>query len=203
MKHVKKIFPRLVLSALLIITLTSCGMNGAPRLIKLGVMPKESVCKLAVLPFINETDFELGGLITYRIFMSELLSSGNYVISQEGDILKIYNQLKISHKDAPTFEQVRILADRLDVQLFITGRVIDMAETIIEQESRPSLAVDLQIIQVDPARILWTTYHRSEGERYRKVMHYGMENTITGLAKRVSSEILELWFSEGFNRCMN
>ena len=199
----KKWLKRLIISALLILAVTSCAMNGSPRLIKLGVMPKEKVCRLAVLPFVNETDFELGGLIFYRIFMSELVSSGNYVVSQEGDIRKIYGQLKISHKEAPTFEQVRILADRLNVQLLITGKVVDMAETVIEQESRPSLSVDLQIIQADPARILWTTHHRSEGERYRKVMHYGMENTITGLAKRVSSEIMELWFSEGFNRCMD
>ncbi|MEA2083878.1 MAG: hypothetical protein U9O82_06480, partial [Thermodesulfobacteriota bacterium] len=156
----------------------------------------------AVLPFVNETDFELGGLIFYRIFMSELVTSGNYVVSQEGDIRKIYRQLNITPKEMPTFEQIRILANRLDVQLFVTGRVVDMAEIVGGQESRPSLAVDIRIIQADPARILWTTHHRSEGERYRKVMHYGMENTVTGLAKRVSGEILELWFSEGFNRCM-
>ncbi len=196
------IYTRLAVSALLILAVTSCTINGGPRLIKLGVMPEDRVCRLAVLPFVNETDFELGGLIFYRIFMSELVSSGKYVVSQEGDIRKIYRQLNITPKKMPTFEQVRILANRLDVQLFVTGRVVDMAEIVSGQESRPSIAVDIRIIQADPARILWTTYHRSEGEQYRKVMHYGMENTVTGLAKRASGEILKLWFSEGFNKCM-
>ncbi|MCK5230037.1 MAG: hypothetical protein KAR13_07215, partial [Desulfobulbaceae bacterium] len=89
------LYTRLALSAFLILAVTSCTINGGPRLIKLGVMPEDRICRLAVLPFVNETDFELGGLIFYRIFMSELVSSGNYVVSQEGDIRKIYRQLNI------------------------------------------------------------------------------------------------------------
>jgi TolB-like protein len=192
----------LLLIGLVLLCLSACGPK-VPTLHKSAPLPQEKICRIAIFPFVNETDYPQAGTIFYRIFIAELARTGQFEVAQEGDIREVYRHLKIRPGQQPNIEQMKILGDRLGVRVVITGAVVEMTEVPKAKIVNPTLAVSLKIIDSWADQTLWSTYHRREGERYRKVMHFGVLNTVTSLAHQVSKEILELWFMEGFKGCID
>jgi hypothetical protein len=165
-------------------------------------LPPGSVCRIAVLPFVSESDYPMAGMIAYKVFAAEFQAAGNYLLVQEGDILKIYQQLGVLPGQAPTLEQMQILASRLEAELLITGNVMEMRENSSGQGGvNPMLALEVQIRDGRTGDSLWRTYHRRQGLDYQKVMHFGTISTITGLGQQVSREIINLWLKEGLTQC--
>lgn len=192
----------LLLIGLVLLCLSACGPK-VPTLHKSAPLPEEKICRIAVFPFVNETDYPQAGTIFYRIFVAELARTGQFKVAQEGDVREVYRHLKILPDQQPHMEQMKILGDRLGVRVVITGSVVEMTEVPKAEIVNPTLAVSLKIIDSRTDQTLWSTYHRREGEQYRKVMHFGVLNTVSGLAQQASKEILELWFTEGLKGCID
>lgn len=192
-------FNSLFLILLLFFFLSGCGLP-RPSLQKISSLPPEGACKIAILPFYNDSNYPLGDTLLYRVFVNEMGRMGNFELANEGDIRNIYRQMKIYPSQPLDYEQTMIVADRLGVQLIVIGHIVDMAEEKSGSFVNPILSVNLQIYDANSGRRLWTTYHGREGEQYRKVMHFGVINTISALTQQVSKEIIELWIEEGL-RC--
>lgn len=196
-------FSRIILFIVLAAVIAAFGCvpsSSGPEVNVLGEAPKP-ICRIAVLPFVNTTDYALGDAIVYRIFVAELNRLGVFTVAQEGDVRRILRQMKLTPQETPGHEQTLVLADRLGVDAIITGEIVDMHEEEGAQDSDPLLAVDLKLLATGSNKPLLTTYHRRRGEDYRKVMHFGLVDTMTSLAVRVSDEILEIWFAKGLKPC--
>ncbi|MDX1777205.1 MAG: hypothetical protein R3297_11540 [Desulfobulbales bacterium] len=184
--------------------LLGCAPQQKPTLLKLATLPQEGVCGIAVLPFVNETDFSDGDLIFYRVFTSELNRFGNFELSPEGDVRNTYRKVRLaSGLDAPDFNQLRIIGNYLNVPLLIFGYIKQMEEVKASVDGyMPYLAVNIKIFDVGKGQTIWSTYYDRKGEEYRRVMHFGIVNNITRLSRRSSEAILTLWEKEGFiERC--
>ncbi len=190
---------RLVLS-LTLLCLAACGPK-VPDLVKYASLPDERICRIAVLPFVNETDYPLADTIAYRVFMAELVQTGRFDLAQEGDVREAFRHMRIWPGQQPRIEQIKILGDRLRVGLIITGTVVEMAEVPMAGAVNPVIALSLRIVDPGSGETLWHTYHRRDGEHYRKVMHFGILNTATSLADQVYREVLDLWFKKGLKGC--
>ena len=167
-------------------------------------LPRLDNNQIAVLPFINETEFAQGNILFYRIFLAELVKAGDFEVAQEGDIRNIYRQLHLYLDTSPDYEQMKILGDRLGVELIISGKIIEMLEKEGDDGNvNPSVAINLQLIDVKTGHMIWNTYHHRQGEHYRRIMHFGLESTMTGLVKRVSQEVLHLWINKGLGHYSN
>ena len=196
--------PRLVtVIALSAVVLLVSGCVTSPPTPELSqfTAPAKPICRVAVLPFVNHTEYVRGDLIVYRIFVAELSRLGGFSVVQEGDIRKIFRQMKLSPKETPGYEQTLVLADRLAVDAVITGEIITMREERGKQETAPELAVEVKLVPAGSSKPWLTTYHRRRGDDYRQVMHFGLVNTMTALTARLSDEILQLWFSKGLTPC--
>lgn len=189
------------LFGLALLSLSACGPK-LPTLHKLTPLPQEKTCRIAVLPFLNQTGYPEANAIFYRIFLAELVQSGRFDIVQEGDVRDVFHHLRVWPGQDPQKEQMKILGDRLGVKIVIAGTVVEMAEVPEAKIINPTLAVSLKILDTESSQTIWCTFHRREGEQYRKMMHFGVVNTVTGLAHRVSQEVLELWFKEGLKGCI-
>lgn len=190
----------MLLFGLMLLSLSACGPK-LPTLHKLNPLPQGKTCRIAVLPFLNQTGYPEADAIFYRIFLAELVQSGRFDIVQEGDVRDIFHHLRVWPGHEPEEEQMKILGERLGVKIVITGTVVKMAEVPKAKIVNPTLAVSLKILDTESSQTIWCTFHRREGKQYRKVMHFGMVNTVTGLAHRVSLEVLELWFRQGLKGC--
>ncbi len=190
-----------LLWALLLLALPGCLAASGPVFTQLTAAPEKPMCRIAVLPLLNHTDFIQGGTIFYRIFMAELNQRPGFTVIQEGDIRAIYRQLRINPRSAPSHEQTLVLADRLKADALISGEIVTMRDNRGAKETKPVLAVNLTLTPAGADKPMLTTYHRRSGEDYRKIMHFGLVNTMTSLAALVADEILDLWQAHGLTPC--
>ncbi len=180
--------------------LNACVSHNSPEVQNISP-PSAALCSIAVLPLVNDSGYQQGGVIVYRIFVSELHKVKGLTISQEGDVRKLYRQMRIGPKDIPTLDDLKILADRLRVQGFVQGKIVKMRENKGRLEARPILALNLRMINAATGRTMMTIYNSRRGEDYRSIMHFGVVNTITELTRGVSDEIIRQWFPAGEVKC--
>lgn len=193
----------LVLTSLawVLVLLSACSHSQAPRVAALLPVPEHGVCRIAVLPFSNESKYPRGGLLFYKVFAAELVRTGQFDVVQEGDVRELYEQLHLLPGQEPTLEQVKIMGNRLGVEAVVLGTVLQMKEHRERTGADPSLAIFVKILDARTGETLWTTYHRRQGSQFRKVMHFGMVYTLTSLAQRVSNEVLDVWLKKGLHGC--
>ncbi len=190
--------------SLMLFALNSCSFKEPAVLLKMSPLPDGGrICQVAVLPFANQTRYSVGGPLMTKVFTSEMIKTGGgMIVAHEGDVRKVLMQLRVLPGQTPTIDKLKALADRIGVQLVIIGEVMEMRDK--DRYGRildPVLAVVVRIVDADSGRTLWTTYLRREGKNYQKIMHWGLENTITGLSQRVSREIISAWQNGGLNKC--
>lgn len=186
---------------LIVIALIGCVGSSKPATHMYGTLETQKICRVAVLPFVNQTQYRNGDIIAYRIFTSELVNFDRFNLVQEGDVRKVYQQMQIFPGESPTYEQVRVIGERLEAEILIEGRIIEMTHGNRADEPFPVLGMSLIVYDAKKGVTLWTTYHRKKGDQYRKVMHFGLVNTIYALVQRMSREILNSWSEVGFKQC--
>ncbi len=161
-------------------------------------LPSSPVCRVAVLPFVNDSGFPQGGTIFADTFAAQLHASGDYLLLQQGDILKIFQQLKLLPGVPPSIEEMQIVADRVDAEILITGVILEMVEN---SRGDVKVVVEVEVRNGLTAETLWTTFHRRLGTDYTLTMHLGTIYSVTGLSRQMSKEIINLWLKKGFTQC--
>ncbi len=189
-----------IASLLFLFLLVACS-SAAPRLDKMAPLPGNFTCRVAVLPFMGTGGYPRGAELFNKVFSTELVSAAAFQVVQEGDVLDLYRQLTIFPTQEPTLEQLKIIGSRLGVQLFIGGDILRMVERRSGRQVVTELTVVLRLYDGRTGKLLWETYYKRRGKDYRAVMHFGRINTITGLARRMSKEIINLWLEQGMNQC--
>ena len=192
---------RLGLWGLFVLSLCGCAPQ-LPNLQRLAPLPSGSICRVAVLPFSSDSGFPFAADIAYKVFSAQLVNLGDYFVVQEGDVRALFQQFRILPGQSPNQEQLKVLALRLNVQLLITGNVIEMRENPGENRTvNPVLAMEVQILDARTAVTLWSVYHRRQGVDYKTALHFGQIHSVTDLCRQVSLEILDLSFKQGLTRC--
>ena len=191
------------LTAVVSLLIQSCSPGSqSPSFQQVSSLPDANFCRVAILPFINDTDFKQGSVIIRRIFATEMQRAG-FIVAQEGDVSTILRQLKIIPSQELSLDEIRVLAGRLNVEALITGKIFELREDVRQDRTEPVIALNIQFIGADTGRMLWTTYHSRTGEDYRTVLHFGLVNTLFRLGKVMSAEIIKRWFDEGLKSCQN
>jgi len=188
---------------LLVTCILSCCTIIHPLNIQILNCPKTPIHRVAILPFKNNTKLLEGADIFYKIFSAELINSHWVDVCQEGDVRAIYRQLEIFPGQQPTLEQLRIIASRLHVSYLILGDILKMDERRTRQGViNPIISVSLRIINGKTGKLILVTHYYKEGESYRKIMHFGIVDTLTKLATVMSREIIEKW-ERDLNECVS
>jgi hypothetical protein len=191
----------LVLLAVLL--LAGCaGRNEVPLQRQMSPLPPQPICRLAVLPFANDSNYLLADAIVSKVFAARLQDAGNYLLAQDGDIQRAYRQLGIMPGTSPNLDQLQIIGGRLNTRLLITGSVLEMREDRGDHGSvNPFMIFEVAIRDGSSGDVLWTTFHRRQGSEYKKTLHFGSIHTVTGLSQQMADEIISLWFRKGLVPC--
>ena len=195
--------PNYVFFLFFLLFVYGCGGPTKPVMQFYEQISGQSYCRIALLPFVNETSYLEGDTIIYKIFESELINSDNFIVSQEGDVHKVYRQLAIYPGKNPNHEQLRIIGDRLDADLLVEGKIVEMSQGPNIRAGFPVLGINLRVYDARKGTTIWTTYYKRQGNQYRKVMHFGLVNTINALAQRMSNDIINAWFEAGLQKCVD
>ena len=193
----------ILLTAVLFSFLAGCTVTGRgePEMLEIFPIREKPICRIAVLPFQNETANDEGALILYRVFTAEMNRLTKIIVVPEGDIRHIYRQQRIYPSRPLDTERIRILADRLSVDAVITGKVTVMREEKSGDSVNPLIGLNVQILDAATGKIIISTYHKRDGDHYRMLLHFGKINTITELSKYMSREIIEAWVEKGIRSC--
>ncbi len=100
----------LVAVILLLFFHAGCGYREQlPYHREMAPFPTGQACRVAVLPFANDSDYPLGDVMVKKIVMAELQEAGDYQVLQEGDVAKTFQQLRIYPGRCPTLSRCRLL----------------------------------------------------------------------------------------------
>lgn len=188
---------RKLLFGLSLLLLSACA--GRPALqTRLTVGADTNVCNIAVLPFENWTRKLAVGSSAYRLFSAELIASKGFNVAAEGDVglFRLRHRMlpgAMMHKDL-----YRSLAEQLNVDAVVLGRVVATGVDRRRGTGRVpfvELQVDLYDLRAD--RMLLSTVHRRWGDEYRKIMHFGLVTTTSGVMQKMSQEIIADWSNKG------
>jgi len=165
-------------------------------------LPQGPLCRVAVLPFLNDSGFPLADVLLQKVFAAQLLRSGDHLVIQEGEVVKAYQQLQLFPGVSPGLDQLKVIADRVNAQFLLTGIVLEMREDRSDHQTvNPLIILEVQLRDAKNGEILWTTFHRRKGTDYKKTMHFGTIHTVTGLSRQMAVEIINLFYEKGLQQC--
>jgi len=186
---------------LLLLVAAGCSMSQTPQVRLTALATQKDICRVAVLPFINETDRETAAVQAYRIFMAELVASGNYHVVPEGEIyfFRHRNRLRLGEPlDSTLFKE---LVQQIGVDTLLRGRVIALEERRSLSGNLPYCALQVDLVSAENGELLASSYHSRSGEEYQKLLHFGTIRTKSDLLAQVSREIIEVWKKKGLSHC--
>lgn len=183
-----------------VFALTGCGVK-KPYVQEFSARGPADRQNIAVLPFVNRSGFPQGEKILYRLFLVGLVQQCNWHVALEGDVFKVYRQMRLKPWDIPDVEQLRVIAVRLGVDTLIVGEVLEMDEKVTQSGVSPALSFQVRVYDGKSGLLQWSSLYRREGGDYQKVMHFGMVNTVSELGKKMVQEILGVWREKGLLAC--
>ena len=191
---------------LIFLTLSACSGKRGPGIVLIEPGSIANVCRVAVLPFVDEAKDRGIDQLSSRIFRNELVNSNLFIVESEGDLRIFMAQKKLVVSD---FMETRTrlyqeLGAKLRVDAVVRGTIIKSGidKTVIGAPV-PFITLKLELIDTRTGKLLMDTFHRRRGDDYRKLMHVGIVGTKTGLMVRVAAEIIQTWKKNGAEKCQN
>ncbi len=180
---------------LLLIGLWGCGSD-LPRVdVTRGVSARP--CRVAILPFINQTKHPTVARLVYRVLIAQMVETQSFDVVEEGAVRHFLVMERCPLGQEPPARVVRLLGEKTGAQAVISGEILKAKE----EGNDVSLAFNIWVRDAKTGRLLWSTYHSREGEEYRKALHFGRIWTLTGLAQKMVSEIVDSWKKRGLGGC--
>lgn len=186
---------------LLLLTVSGCLSQRSPQVRLAAATSGRSVCRLAVLPFTNETGQPAAAVQVYRIFTSELIAAGAYQVEPEGEVYFFLNRSRLRPGDLFDSENYAELARQLEVDVIVRGRVIALESRKGANGSVPHCALQIDLLSADNGELLASTYHRRSGDDFQKVLHFGTIRTTSELLAQISREVITAWKKKGLSHC--
>ncbi len=145
------------------------------------------VYTIAVLPFTNHSLRRDAGELLVRYFLSYLSGYDDFRVLDPGLIRQRYLDLRMITPDGVSLDNVRVLSDRMDADLYLTGSVINYSDY-----GTPGVSFSAQIIQRKDQKILWSSYSTNNGGE--RVYAFGLGKVTTGqeLASLMVKGVVEL-----------
>ncbi|NOY12270.1 MAG: hypothetical protein GXP51_00805 [Deltaproteobacteria bacterium] len=157
-----------------------------------------NVCRIAVMPFENWTRNSELSLLVSRLFSAELVRSQQFNLVQEGNV----GMFLLRHRLLPGAllykDHYEALNSQLEVDAVVQGRVVDAGtESRYGGTPVPYLSLNIDLYDARTGQLLLNSVHQRWGDDYRKILHFGVVTTSSGLIKKMSQEIINDWFDKG------
>ncbi|MCM8808077.1 MAG: CsgG/HfaB family protein [Candidatus Omnitrophica bacterium] len=149
----------------------------------------EKIEKIAVLPFENFSGEATAGERMRRLTVQELVKRG-YDVVEPGEINKVLIDLKVENLSLIGEREIKKFFEMTGIKYVIKGTVFTFEIQRFTEVSYPSVAVQINLVDAQQAKILRSTF-RTEGGPSFKVMYFGVEpEPLNEVAKRVIESAL-------------
>jgi len=197
-------FLLLVLLLLPALALVSCSAFGSGKTITrvAGGELRSKVCRVVLLPFVNESRSEQLDVQAYRVFLAEVVKSGIFTVIPEGDIKDFFYRNRIGQQTIWDRKLIAILSQQLDVDGAIVVFIRDSNLARGSYGSKQTfISLQVELHDARSGKLILSSFLRRRGSDYTKVLHFGVVDTVSGLLQRMFREIIEKWEEEGVSGC--
>lgn len=190
-------YGRICLAGMLLLVMGCAGKKRELPLVSITEKAPFQVCTIAVLPIGNQTKYTAAGLMFYRVLLAEMAKSADFHVIEEGMIRRVLLRGKVypGQSLAPEIRGMIFKATHADA--LVSGEVVSAEE----EKDRVHLAFNLRVRDARTGHLLWTTYYARSGDDYRKALHFGEIDTLTGLARQMVHDVLKSWHEKGLGGC--
>ena len=187
---------------LLLMVITSC--SGSQRTITrvAGQVSGVRVCRVALLPFVNESRSPQLGAQAHSVFYSEIVKSGLFRVEPEGDLQLFYYRNRIRPNEIRDRTFFTSLSQQLEVEGVVVAYIRESNLVAGSSGSRSSfVSLQVELHDARSGRLLLSSFLRRTGDDYTKVLHFGVVDTVSGLLQRMAQEIITEWQEKGVSGC--
>ena len=160
------------------------------------------VCRVAVFPF-SDTDSATGlALKAERIFFSELVNSALFEVVPEGDVKLFFRRNRIIPGTVFDSPQLTAIHNQLAVDAVIIGRINEAGGSRGRGRNGGNfVSLQLEMVDTRVGKKMTATFLRRAGSDYKKILHFGMVATESGLLGHMAREIFTEWQRQGLGGC--
>ena len=193
------LFPLLALFFLL---LPACASKNRPITKLFTLSERTKVCRVAIFPF-SDTYSSTGlALKAERIFFSELVNSALFEVVPEGDVKLFFRRNRIIPGTVFDSPQLTAIHNQLAVDAVIIGRINESGRSGGRGRNAGNfVSIQLDIVDTRAGKKMAATYLRRAGSDYKKIIHFGMVATESGLLGHMAREIFAEWRRQGLGGC--
>ena len=156
------------------------------------ISPKntESIQRIAVMPFKNESDSPNAGMIVTYMFLVELLKDPAFEPVEYGEIRRLCVELRIRSKGELAFKNIKAISEALGTYGILLGSVDDYAYGT-NASSVPKVGVTARLLDARKNRILWYNSLQLSGEEDIVAFDWGSVRQVDKLAYKAVLELVE------------
>ena len=167
-----------------------------PRSIfKSPVLLPDKKYRVAVIPFYNSSERKYAGEILALQFIEHIRRTRNLEPVEPGVIRHALLGLRVMMEDGISLANTDILFHRLDVDLIVTGRVLDYRD-FPGQQGFPVVDFSTLVIERKSREVVWASKSSNTGLDNVDVFEWGKENTAFSLASTMVRNIVRLVVSD-------
>ncbi len=157
----------------------------------MGISPMntESVYRIAVMPFKNNSGSPNAGIIATHMFMVELLKDPAFEPVEYGEIRKLCVELKIRNKGELEFKNIKAISEALGTYMILLGSVDDYVYGT-KSSAVPNVGISVRLLDARENRILWYNKLQLSGEEDIIAFDWGNVRQVDKLAYKAVSELV-------------
>ncbi len=198
---------RFLIVARTVVLLLLCSIVGCTRggeyVYTVAPQLQPRLCRVALLPLLNETENSTAATLCYRTMVTELIAAPQMQVCNPADMRSVLRRSQtfpseIYSAPASVFEG---MAGELQVDGYIRGKVLTFTQEYADSNTKvPLITLQIELLKVDGSLISQVFYSR-RGDDYRSLMHYGVVYSYTELAARMTRELIAKWVEQGQVGC--
>jgi hypothetical protein len=147
---------RLEVCLAVLVLLAGCSTPGARSTFHDPNMDFSLVRSVAVLPFGNLTTTAKAEERVRDVFMTMLQATGAAYVLPPGEVARGVSRTSLPNPVTPTAEEVVRLAKNLDVDVVITGSVLEYGEVRSASATANVVSVSVQMMEGQTGKVVWS-----------------------------------------------
>ena len=155
------------------------------------ILSPDKTYRVAVIPFYNSSERRFAGEILALQFLEEIRKARNLEPVEPGAIRHALLGLRVTMEDGISLANTDILFQRLDVDLIVTGRVLDYRD-YHGTDGVPRVDFSTLVIERRSREVVWSSKSSNDGLDRVRVFDWGKENTAFRLASKMVENVVYL-----------
>ena len=193
------LFPLLLFCFLL---LPACAGKNRPITKLIAPTEGAKVCRVAIFPFLDAHSSTELALKAERIFFSELVNSALFEVVPEGDVKLFFRRNRIIPGTVFATPLLATVHSQLAVDAVIIGRINEAGRSRGRSRNTGNfISLQLDMVDTRTGKKMAATFLRRAGSDYKKIIHFGMVATESGLLAHMAQEIFAQWRRRGLGGC--